>query len=223
MKPFIWRFLGIGAALALLLAGGLALWQAVSPPTAVSGELRVLDEQPVVLPFVQATPETAVLTETVTLLTIIDPLPTAELALPPALADGLTVEAAVAVARETQPQQTVTEINLNQEAGVLIYEIALSDRTKLSIDARSGQVLEIDAAGQDNRPRMPLAQGVAPGVSMSAAIATALARFPGAALVEAELEEEEDGLLVYDILLDNETAVYINATTGEIVEVEQEG
>ncbi|KAM3091623.1 PepSY domain-containing protein [Phormidesmis sp. 146-12] len=61
---------------------------------------------------------------------------------------------------------------------------------------------------------------MAPSVSLVQAVETVLAANPGTAAVDATLEREND-LLAWEVELDNDLEVYVNAATNQIVKTEQ--
>lgn len=60
----------------------------------------------------------------------------------------------------------------------------------------------------------------APSISLIRAVQTVLAANPGTAAVDVTLERENNQL-VWEIELDNDLEVYVNANTNEIVKTEQ--
>jgi uncharacterized membrane protein YkoI len=158
----------------------------------------------------------------VTLLTIIEPAVDFDLSLPPALPEGITVDRALTIAHGTNLGIMVTEIRLKRERGVLVYRVDFSDRMRVLIDARSGQILELNPRGGDNNinlredddePRPMLIQGIATDFEMIDAIGLALERYPGTVFERAKLDHR-DGRLVYWIKLDNGLEVVIDANSG---------
>mgnify|MGYP002777084879 CR=1 FL=1 len=60
----------------------------------------------------------------------------------------------------------------------------------------------------------------APSISLVQAVQTVLAANPGTAAVDVTLEREND-LLVWEVELNNDLEVYVNASTNQIVKTEQ--
>ncbi|KJH70039.1 PepSY domain-containing protein [Aliterella atlantica] len=60
----------------------------------------------------------------------------------------------------------------------------------------------------------------APSISLVQAVETVLAANPGATAIEANLERDRN-TLAWEIELDNDTEVYVNANTNQIVRTEQ--
>jgi uncharacterized membrane protein YkoI len=226
-KQIIWTA-GMLTALVLLIIGGRALWMEVARPSAAPGELRVTDEkaQPITFPMA------AFDTETVTLLTIVEPDADFDLALPPALPDGITVDVALKIAAEINPDAAVTEIRLKRERGVMVYRVEFNDRLRILIDARSGQILDMnlrgggahdETYGEGWLDETPLSASAL--VPSAQALQAVLDLFPETA-PEIAVDEWEltrvEGRLVYDIELNNGFAVYVDATTGAVIETERE-
>lgn len=66
------------------------------------------------------------------------------------------------------------------------------------------------------------AQASLPSVSLVQAVETVLAANPGTAAVDVTLERENN-MLVWEVELDNNLEVYMNANTNQIVKTEQNG
>lgn len=205
----------IGAGLVLIL-GGNTLWETLARPTAPPDEIRVLDEKPLAPAFDLSG------TETVTLLTVVEPAADFDLDLLPALPGGIAVDEALRIAIELNPGGLVTEIRLKRERGVLVYRVDFDDRMRALIDADSGQVLEINPRGSEDDERRVLAQGIASESGMLDAIALAVERYPGTMFEEAELDER-DARLVYVIELDDGLEVTIDANSGGYLYTELDG
>ncbi|BAU11654.1 peptidase propeptide/YPEB domain protein [Leptolyngbya sp. NIES-3755] len=60
----------------------------------------------------------------------------------------------------------------------------------------------------------------APTISLVQAVQTVLTANPGTAAVDATLERENDRM-VWEVELDNDLEVYVNASTNQIVKTEQ--
>lgn len=216
LKRLLWAGIGL-ISLVSLLIGGRALWAEVTRPSAAPEELRVIDArpQPISLPITASDPET------ITLLTIVEPDTDSNLALPPALPDGVTVDEALMLAAEINPAVPITEIRLRREQGVLVYRVTFGDRMRVLIDAGSGQVLEIDPRGEDDDNGYErLGQGVDSDIAITDAIALVAGRYPGTRLERAKLEEE-DGQLIYTIRLDNGLEIRLDANTGAYLDPSQ--
>jgi uncharacterized membrane protein YkoI len=209
-------FIGLISAGIILVLGGSTLWETLARPTAPPDEVRVLDEKPLAPAFDLSG------TETVTLLTVVEPAADFDLDLPPALPGGIAVDEALRIATELNPGGVVTEIRLQRERRVLVYRVDFDDRMRALIDADSGQVLEINPHGSDDDERRVLTQGIASETGMLDAIALAVERYPGTIFEEAELDERDDRL-VYIIELDNGLEVTIDANTGAYLYTELDG
>lgn len=60
----------------------------------------------------------------------------------------------------------------------------------------------------------------APSISLVQAVETVLAANPGTAAIDATLERENNAL-AWEVELDNDVEVYVNASTNQIVRTEQ--
>lgn len=140
--------------------------------------------------------------------------------------DTVSIGRAEAIILERFPEATVIAIQRIERNGALVWEARLEDETLIYIDLRSGQMVEIvEPPAADTtvisppevRPSLPGAVPVRglPAISFDRALDIALAQFPEAELVAAGLERG-----VWDIKLSNGIAVYINARTGRIIELE---
>lgn len=144
----------------------------------------------------------------------------------PAAQDTVSIGRAEAIILEAFPNATVIAIQRMEQDGALVWEARLEDETVIYIDLRSGQMIEIvkppaaDTAvipPSDVRPSLPGPVPVRglPAISFDRALEIALAEFPDAELVAAGLERGQ-----WDISLSNGIAVYVNARTGRIVQLE---
>lgn len=215
------RYIAITVISGILLAVGFGeVWELLVRPTASEGELMVIDQRDVRVDF--STSGTS--NDTMTLLSIVEPQPASRLALPPALPDGITVDRALEIAQTVARDMdaVITEIRLNREQGVLLYRVDFSNQLRVLVDADSGQILEVNPRGSDSDERAMLRQGITSEFDILAAIGLATQRYPDTVFMEAELQEE-DGILVYTIELNNELVVYIDAETGHYLFTELDG
>lgn len=60
----------------------------------------------------------------------------------------------------------------------------------------------------------------APSISLVQAVETVLAANPGTAAIDATLEQENN-VLAWEVELDNDLEVYVNASTNQIIKSEQ--
>jgi uncharacterized membrane protein YkoI len=146
----------------------------------------------------------------------------------PTAQDTVSIGRAEAIILQMFPEATVIAIQRIQQGEALVWEARLEDDTLIYIDLRSGDILDIvkatpaiapapAVATSEARPSRPSPVPVRglPAISFDRALEIALAEFPDAELVAAGLERGQ-----WDISLSNGIAVYINARTGRIVQLE---
>lgn len=120
----------------------------------------------------------------------------------------------------------VIKVELKEEGDALIYEFDIRDEKNndwdIECDRDSVEIVEIEEevfSPQDRR-FMKMKK-----IDLEAAKATALKAYPGE-IIEVEYEIENDGLAVYELDIDTisgeQIKLEVNATTGEIHEVNRE-
>lgn len=120
----------------------------------------------------------------------------------------------------------VIKVELKEEGDKLIYEFDIRDEKNndwdIECDRDSAEIIEIEEEVFN-----PLDQRFTKmkKIDLDAAKATALRAYPGE-IIEVEYEIENDGLAVYELDIDTtrgeEIKLEVNATTGEIHEVNRE-
>ncbi len=167
----------------------------------------------------------------------------------PALAqDGVNIARAETIVQEAYPGTTIVSIQRTQFNNAATWEARLADGTVVYVDAQTGEIVGRIQGGAvppavvppaappavvppAARPAVPAAPQIsnigAPAVSFTRALEIALSQYPGTSLIKAELEPREGtrgrGPLTWDMKMSNGMAVYIDATTGAIVELEPWG
>jgi uncharacterized membrane protein YkoI len=159
----------------------------------------------------------------------------------PALAqDGVNIARAEAIIREAYPGVTIVSIQRGQLNNVAVWEARLADGTVIYVDAQTGEAVGrvqspaiVPPAAQPAVvppivPARPQVTGVgAPAVGFTRALEIALSQYPGTSLIKAELEPREGtrgrGPLTWDMKMSNGMAVYVDANTGTVVELEPWG
>ncbi|XWX03499.1 PepSY domain-containing protein [Aggregatilineales bacterium SYSU G02658] len=214
MRPHIWIY---GAA---LLVAGVGVLQAFQPfalrPTPREGEVITLDERPVAF-NAQFSLDFATTSETdMTLLTVVDPVISAQAAAIEPVANGLSIEQVMSLLAQARPEATIREIRVKREQGTTIYEVDFSDNFRLKLDATSGQMLSLDTISSSSPQPPPhrRVQGYTAATTLLSAVALAQERHPDAAFKDAKLEIH-DGLLVYKVKFDRGVEAFIDANTGQ--------
>ena len=113
----------------------------------------------------------------------------------------------------SNPSTFATEIELDRDNGVLVYGVELNNGRDVKVNANNGQIIRVDR--DDDRQRN------APKVPMRQAIQTVLTNNPGTFVKEAKLERE-DGVLRYEVELNNNRDVNVNANNGQIISVDND-
>ncbi|MEM9954977.1 MAG: PepSY domain-containing protein [Chloroflexota bacterium] len=137
----------------------------------------------------------------------------------------ITAAQAITTALELFPNNTVTSVELYIEDGILLWDVELDgDARDVYVDAQTGSVLEFDNdLGASNSPSTSnVASNETATITVDEAIATALGLFPNSVVNDIDLDFE-DGILVWDIELDDDTrSVDINALTGEVLDFDSD-
>lgn len=120
----------------------------------------------------------------------------------------ITLEKALEIARG-EAQGDVTEIELDREDGVLVWEVRIGT-SELYIDANDGTVIQTKT---DNRTVTPAAQ---PKITLEKAVEIARGETQGD-ITKVELDTE-DGVLVWEVRI-GDSEVQIDANDGSIVKV----
>jgi uncharacterized membrane protein YkoI len=150
---------------------------------------------------------------------------------------------AEAIALAANPSTSITENKLENEKGVLVYSIELNNNIDVEVDAKTGEILRTGADDEDNHNKSEdqdsnenesdtvdeeqdkgdetEALQADAAITSGEAEATALAVNSGATIVKTELENE-NGVLVYSIKLNNGSEVKVDAGTGKILRTESD-
>lgn len=163
-------------------------------------------------------------------------------ALPALAQDGVNIARAEEIITQTYPGVTIVSIQRTQQNNATVWEARLADGTLVYVDAQTGEITgRVQAAPpavvppvappviQPPRPAPAPAAAVRglPPVGFEQALSIALGQYPGTQLIKAELEPREGtrgtGPLTWDMKLSNGMAVYVDATSGQVVEVEPWG
>jgi len=132
------------------------------------------------------------------------------------------IAAALAIAQEAAPGK-VMEAELESEDGQLVWEIKIigedNVRTKLELDASTGEIIEQKAKEKKGKGKRMKAAMDSDAIGIEQAISIASGESDGL-IVEAELERKRGKGAVWEIEMvdaDNNTAeIEIDAQTGEL-------
>src|SRR5690625_3712507 len=118
----------------------------------------------------------------------------------------------------------VTELELDEDDGRLIYEIELrtgTEKAEIEIDAYTGEILVIEIENDNSNKYKFKSQDDQTVIGAEEAITIAKNKFDGR-VKELQLDKE-DGRLIYEVELisgNKEAELEINAYTGEIISIE---
>lgn len=156
-------------------------------------------------------------------------------AVPSFAQEAINIARAEAIVTQTYAGVTIVSIQRSQQNNIAVWEARLADGSIVYVNAQTGEI-----TGRVQAPTGPALPAAQPAPALSAATAQglppvgftqaldiALAQYPGTLLIKAELEPRERtrgmGPLTWDLKLSNGMAVYVDATTGAVVEVEPWG
>lgn len=139
----------------------------------------------------------------------------------PAPLEGLkTLEEirSIATAQDSSP---ITEVELEQEHGSLLYKVKLSNGRVLFFDAKTGaQVTNVKDDDENDDEDEVIPADFKPGITLEQARQTAQDKRPGKVIVKVELENEH-GVVVYNVRFSDDGRVEVNATDGAVVRVKE--
>lgn len=119
------------------------------------------------------------------------------------------------------PDAEVTGSELEEEAGIPVYEIELSNGVDVEIHGDTGEILGTENEDDDDDAEDQQLRENPPALSREDAIGIAEGEYPGETAHEVELEVEA-GVAVYSVELSNGMELEIDANTGEILQTEQD-
>ena len=156
--------------------------------------------------------------------------------------DGITLEEAIAIALGQHPGAKVLATEMENEAGIQLYEIELDNRAEVEVDANAGTILppepensaadiRDDLGDNENDAREATAVNgqnqpdeVAPtntGITADEAKRIAEEANPGATALELDFDRE-GGRDMWEVELSNNVEVEVDANTGSILAPEQD-
>lgn len=116
---------------------------------------------------------------------------------------------------------SITEVELEQEEGVLLYKVKLSNGRILFFDAKTGAAVtnvKDDDENDDENEDIPA--NFTAGISLEQARQTAQQQRSGKTIIKIELENEH-GIIVYNVRFSDDGRVEVNATSGAVVRVKE--
>lgn len=152
--------------------------------------------------------------------------------------EPINLQEAISVAQALYPSAKVLRTELTRlPDGTPIYIIGLDNGRSVYLNALTREIIQIlnaqappSVAGMTTplRPVVPPAPVIPPSgtgasITYERAVQIALAQYPGAQVIGAELTRKGgrfSGALAWDIKLNNGLAVYVSATNGAILEIE---
>jgi len=147
-----------------------------------------------------------------------------------AFAQTISASQAADIALERYPNDAVIEVDFDRENGRPVWDVDLRSGLSVYVDANSGNIFEVerdgrdwddvadwdDDWGDDWDDDMPVASTA---ISAEQARQIALGRYPNTQAFDIDLERER-GRLLWDVELTNGLAVYVDANSGNIVDIE---
>jgi uncharacterized membrane protein YkoI len=152
-----------------------------------------------------------------------------------AFAQTISASQAADIALERYPNDAVIEVDFDRENGRPVWDVDLRSGLSVYVDATSGNIFEVERDGRDwdaiadwdddrndwddwddDWDDMPV---VDTAISAEQAQQIALGRYPNTQAFDIDLERER-GRLLWDVELTNGLAVYVDATSGNIIEIE---
>lgn len=135
----------------------------------------------------------------------------------PSNLDGVkSVEEIKSIASADAQGKSIASVELENEEGTLIYKVKYSDGTYRLYDAKTGQAFV--KIGEIEKDESVPANFVA-GVTLQQARDIAAAKRPGQAIFKIELEME-NGTVIYSIKFADGGKVYVNASNGSVMKIE---
>lgn len=112
---------------------------------------------------------------------------------------------------------TITQVEIENEHGAVLYKVKFSDGSFRLYDAVTGLPYVDTASGEvENDESVPA--GFVAGITIQQARDTAAAQRPGKTITKIELETEE-GKVVYSVRFSDDGRVDVDATNGSVVRV----
>jgi len=148
---------------------------------------------------------------------------------------GISIRQAQDIALSLYPGAAVVLAELTFEGNVQAWDVKLNNGIAVYINASTGAILETEPWQNSRQQGMllpptstdinaPPGNMGANGVSFEQARTIALSLYPNTTVVEAKLELKRSlGVQAWDVKLSNGIAVYINALTGQVIELETWG
>ena len=116
----------------------------------------------------------------------------------------------------------VSDMQVYQKQGKLVYKVSLDDGSEVEIDGKTGEVInrsENESESEDSHKTAD-ALKIDNIISFSDAVAAATASHAGSSIARVHLRGSEDGKLsVYDVRFNDNARVIINAVSGDVVKL----
>ncbi len=142
-------------------------------------------------------------------------------ALPQNLSELLSVEEMRTLAgADTPAGSSITQIEIENEHGTVLYKVKFSDGSFRLYDAKTGLAYVDAVSGVESNLTVPA--GFVAGISVQQARDIAAAQRPGKTITKIELETEE-GVVVYSVRFADDARVDINAANGAVVRIRNAG
>ena len=122
---------------------------------------------------------------------------------------SITADEALEAALDQYPRDFVLDIGLDEEDGTLVWEVAMSSGVEVSVSAESGEAISFNDLPGDRTD-------VEAQINASEAVEYAEREYPDATVIEVDLEDEADGL-AWQVELDNDLTLFIDADTGDLL------
>jgi uncharacterized membrane protein YkoI len=143
--------------------------------------------------------------------------------------EGVDREAAERIALAQYPNTVVSAVDFTCEGGIAVWDVMLDNGMAVYINVHTGRIMDLEpwhSDWYDNRTDFAItAQNPhmvhvgSDGVDINEAETIALSYYPDATVVEVDITRKNK-VRVWDVMLDNGMAVYINAQAGTVIELE---
>ena len=148
---------------------------------------------------------------------------------------AITQEQAEQAALAASPGSTVDHTSLQDQNGTAVYDVDFTNGGGVLIDANTGAVITVEAAGTDTGGPRGGGRGGPHGGADQAALAAkatvtkdqaeqaALTASPGNTVDHSRLGQDASGTIFWDVDFSNGGGVVVNAQTGAVITVEAAG
>lgn len=130
--------------------------------------------------------------------------------------DLLTAEKVKELALTEKPGATVSGVELENEDGIVVYEVKIADGSRLVFNAQTGKLITKALQNDKEEVDKAIPADFKSEITFAKAREIALAQKPGGTVQKIELELE-GGVVVYSVRFSDDARVDVNATTGVVV------